>query len=81
MTLSAKELIIQYKNEYEYCEKAYMKAWNSIIIDVDENASESKKTAARRDAQKSAIDNAFVQSMAQFPNIEEEIIWALISVC
>ena len=46
MALSAKELVTQYKDEYEYCEKAYMEAWNSIIVDVDENASENKKTAA-----------------------------------
>ena len=80
MALSAKELVTQYKDEYEYCEKAYMEAWNSIIVDVDENASENKKTAARRDAQKSAIDNAFIQSMAKFPEVDEEIIWALISL-
>ena len=52
MALSANELITQYKNEFDFCEKEYMKAWKSIIIDVDENASESKKTAARREAQK-----------------------------
>lgn len=80
MALSANELITQYKNEFDFCEKEYMKAWKSIIIDVDENASESKKTAARREAQKMAIDNAFVQSMAKFPDIDEEIIWALISL-
>lgn len=80
MALSAKELITQYKKEYDYCEKEYMKAWSSIIVDVDEDASESKKTSARREAQKNAIDNAFVQSMAQFPDIDEEIIWALISL-
>ena len=43
MALSAKELITQYKDEYGYCEQEYMKSWNSIIIDVDEEASESKK--------------------------------------
>ena len=54
MALSANELITQYKSEFDFCEKEYMKAWNAIIIDVDENASESKKTAARREAQKKA---------------------------
>ena len=58
MALSAKELVTQYKDEYEYCEKAYMEAWNSIIVDVDENASENKKTA-------------FIQSMANFPEVDE----------
>ena len=80
MALSANELITQYKSEFDFCEKEYMKAWNAIIIDVDENASESKKTAARREAQKKAIDNAFIQSMARFPDIDEEVIWALISL-
>lgn len=80
MALKAMELITQYKDEFEYCQNEYMKEWNSIIIDTDENDSENKKTAARRDAQKHAIDIAFVKSMAQFPNVDEEIIWALISL-
>lgn len=70
------DLITRYELEFEYCEKEYMKAWNSIV--VDENASENKKTIARRDAQKLAIDKAFLSSLAQFPELDEEIVWALI---
>lgn len=55
MALKAMELITQYKDEFEYCQNEYMKEWNSIIIDTDENDSENKKTAARRDAQKHAM--------------------------
>lgn len=80
MSLSIKELITQYKKEYSYCEEQYMLAWRAIATAIDENASESRKTAARRDAQKIAIDKAFVQSMAHFQDIDEEIIWALISL-
>ena len=77
MALSIKELITQYKEKYDYCEEQYMLAWQAIVADIDENASESRKTAARRDAQKIAIDKAFIQSMAHFPDIDEEVIWAL----
>ena len=76
---SITKLVEEYPMEYEFCEKEYMSAWNSIILDVDDDASESKKLSARRDAQKAAIDKAFIKSMAQFPEIDEEVIWALIS--
>lgn len=80
MALSITDLIMKYKNEYDYCEKEYLKEWDSTIVEIDENASESKKTAARREAQKVAIDNVFVQAMKKFPELEEETIWMLISL-
>ncbi len=52
MALSIKELITQYKEEYDYCEEQYMSAWQAIVTDIDENASENRKTAAQRNAQK-----------------------------
>ena len=75
--MSMIELINRYRTEFEYCEEEYMRAWNSIKVEAD--ASENKKLAARRDAQKLAIDKAFVNSLAQFPELDEEIVWALIS--
>ena len=72
MGISTKELIVKYKEEYDYCEQEYMKAWNSISGDIDEDASENKKTTARREAQKKAIDTVFVQAMTKFPDIDEE---------
>ena len=37
MALSIKELITQYKEEYDYCEEQYMSAWQAIVTDIDEN--------------------------------------------
>ena len=80
MVISTKELIVKYKEEYDYCEQEYMKAWNSISGDIDEDASENKKTTARREAQKKAIDTVFVQAMTKFPDIDEEDLWSMISL-
>ena len=78
--LSISELVNLHKDEYDFCEQEYMKAWKSIIIEVDEDASESKKTEARRNAQRAAIDKAFLNSLIRFPKENEEVIWALISI-
>lgn len=80
MGISTKELIVKYKEEYDYCEQEYMKAWNSISGDIDEDASENKKTTARREAQKKAIDTVFIQAMTKFPDIDEEDLWSMISL-
>ena len=42
MALSIKELITQYKEEYDYCEEQYMSAWQAIVTDIDENASDRR---------------------------------------
>lgn len=78
--MEIRELVKVYKDEFEYCEKVYMDTWKEIAADVDGHASENKKTAARRNAQKTAIDYTFVHAMAKFPDINEEIIWNLISL-
>lgn len=77
---SINELLKEFDEEMQYCEAEYMKAWNSIIIDVEKNASKNVKESARRDAQRLAIDTAFVNSLAQYPKMNEEDIWALISL-
>ena len=80
ISLSISDLVTEYDEQMRYCEKEYMDAWESIIVDVDENASESAKTEARRNAQREAIDKAFINSLIRFPDMDEEIIWALISI-
>lgn len=77
---SASELVAEFNDVYQYCEQQYMNEWNSIYVDVDDSTSDSKKNALRRDAQRAAIDKAFLNSLMKFPEIEEEIIWALISI-
>ena len=77
--MAIKNLVDTYPDIYAYCENQYMKKWRSININVPDDASESKKEAARRDAQKAAIDSAFIASLAKFPDTDEEIIWQLIS--
>ena len=78
--LSASELVTLHQDEFDFCQQEYMRAWRSIIIEVDDDASESKKTEARRNAQRAAIDKAFLNSLVQFPDEDEEVIWALISI-
>jgi len=56
-----------------------MQEWRSVIVRVDEGASVAQKERARREAQAAAIDKAYVISLQQFPDLEEEKIWALIS--
>lgn len=80
MGLSVRELITNYKSEYDYCEERYMEAWNLVTANIDVNISDNKKTSIRREAQKNAIDKAFVECMAQFPEMEEEVLWSLISL-
>lgn len=80
MRLSIRELITNYKSEYDYCEERYMKAWNLVTANIDVNISDNKKTDIRREAQKNAIDKAFVECMTQFPEMEEEVLWSLISL-
>ena len=77
---SASELVAEFSEAYQYCEQQYMNEWNSIYVDVDDSTSESKKEALRRDAQRAAIDKAFLNSLMKFPEIDEEVIWALISI-
>ena len=80
MGLSVRELITNYKSEYDYCEERYMEAWNLVTANIDANISDNKKTTIRREAQKNAIDKAFVECMAQFPEMEEEVLRSLISL-
>ena len=48
---TASELVAEFDEAYQYCEQQYMNEWNSIFVNVDENTSESRKEALRRDAQ------------------------------
>ena len=80
MAQSISELVNAHKEQMAYCEKVYMEEWNSIIVDVDDDASENAKTTARRNAQRTAIDKAFLNALVKFPEVEEETIWALISI-
>lgn len=73
------EVIPKYPEMFAFCEKAYMDEWKKIEATLPSNASKSKSEAIRREAQRTAIDRAFVTSLIQYPDAEEELIWDLIS--
>ncbi len=64
---------------FTFCEEVYMEEWNKIKATLPEVASKNKEDEIRREAQRKAVDNAFVACLAEYPDIDQELIWDLIS--
>ena len=73
------EVIPQNESLFAFCEKAYMDEWRKVSEQAVDNVSESRAEEIRREAQRNAIDRAFVLSLMKFPDVDEELIWDLIS--
>lgn len=76
------DLIKDNQEIYDYCEKVYLDAWNSINIKTDDSMSEQKRQDIRREAQRDAIDKALVSCLAKYADrddISEDLLWSLIS--
>lgn len=63
-----------------YCSKIYLSEWKRVYhAKVTKESSESAKTMARREAQRDAVDAAFVKCLINFyPKVDEKEIWAAI---
>lgn len=85
---SATELVTEFDEVYQFCEQQYMKEWKAVFADEDAALSDGKKESLRRNAQRAAgdnavvnaIDKAFLNTLVKYPDLDEEIIWALISI-
>lgn len=69
-------------NELEkYSREQYINSWQSVYnMKITEDSSDSAKTSVRREAQRNAVDTAFVACLLRFyPEVDEKIIWKAIS--
>ena len=73
------EVIPENLSLFNFCESVYMEEWNRIKDTLPITASKSKIEENRREAQRKAVDNAFVRCLKEYPDVEEELIWDLIS--
>ena len=67
---------------YNFCKASYLNAWNDISIQETDDMTKSKKESIRREAQRDAIDKAFISCLVKYadnPEVTDEIIWQLIS--
>ena len=63
-----------------YSRSQYINHWRSVYYSkITEDSSEAAKTSARREAQRIAVDAAFVACLIRFyPGIDEKTIWGAI---
>lgn len=64
-----------------FSRERYIDGWRSVYSrKVTDDSSESAKTTARREAQRNAVDTAFVDCLIKFyPDVDENSIWKAIS--
>lgn len=74
-----KDLLDNYGEQLDYCETVYMEEWNSIISKKFPDENGKVKSADRREAQKEAIDKTFISALIKYPDVEEEVVWSIIS--
>ena len=65
----------------EYSEKQYMDKWKAIYNSkIRDDLSETAKESIRREAQRNAVDTAFVSCLIKYyPKVDEKTIWDAIS--
>lgn len=80
--MSTKSEKIAYDNtEFEnYIDNLYLQKWRSVYNKrITDDSSESAKENARREAQRLAVDETFVDCLIKYyPNIDEKTIWTTI---
>ena len=64
----------------QYSREQYIQNWKSVYDSrVNESSSDAAKANARREAQRNAVDAAFVACLLRFyPAIDEKTIWSAI---
>jgi hypothetical protein len=76
------DLIKKHQEVYDYCEHVYLDVWKAICGQDYGAFSQQKKESTRREAQRDAIDKAFVSCLVKYadnPDITEDLSWSLIS--
>ena len=65
----------------EYSREQYISSWRSVYnTRITEDSTEAARTSARREAQRNAVDSAFVACLLRFyPAVDEKTIWNAIS--
>ena len=65
----------------QFSREQYISGWRRVYNSkVTEDSSEAAKTSARREAQRNAVDTAFVDCLLRFyPQVDEKTIWNAIS--
>lgn len=69
-------------NELElYSREQYISSWRNVYnTKITEESTEAAKTSARREAQRNAVDTAFISCLMRFyPRVDEKTIWNAIS--
>ena len=65
----------------QFSREQYINGWRNVYnLKITEDSSDAAKTSARREAQRNAVDSAFVACLLKFyPAVDEKTIWNAIS--